>query len=122
MTTALGSVRVDRWLWAARMFKTRSQAAKACVAGHVKVDGESVKAARLVRVGDEIEAVTAGGLRILLVTLLHDKRGPASVAQTLYDDHTPPPTPREPPPALRERGAGRPTKRERRDIDRFRRE
>ena len=120
MTTAEGTVRVDRWLWAARLFKTRSQAAKACVAGHIKVDGESIKAAKTVGVGNEIEAHTPGGLRIVVILLLHDKRGPASLARTLYEDHTPPPPPREPPNARRERGAGRPTKRERREIERFR--
>ena len=116
------SVRIDRWLWAARCFKTRSQAATACTAGHVKIDGESMKPAKLVTPGDVIEVVTAGGLRILEVVQLGDKRGSASVARTLYLDHTPPPPPREERSALpiRERGTGRPSKRDRRKLDRLR--
>ena len=116
------SVRIDRWLWAARCFKTRSQATTACSAGHVKIDGESMKAGRMVKPGDVIEVVTAGGLRILEVVLLADRRGSASVARTLYLDHTPPPPPKEDRSALpvRERGAGRPSKRDRRKMDRLR--
>jgi ribosome-associated heat shock protein Hsp15 len=117
-----GIERIDRWLWAARMFKTRSQAAKACAAGHVKCNGHSVKAAKTVRRGDQLEVLTPGGLRLLEVALLHNRRGPAPVARTLYEDHTPPPPPKEKrdPVARRDPGAGRPTKRERRYIDRWR--
>src|SRR5690606_38735743 len=80
-------VRLDKWLWAARCFKTRSAASDACAAGHVKVNGASAKAARPVRSGDRIEAVTPGGPRILEVAALSDRRGPATVARTLYVDH-----------------------------------
>lgn len=119
--TETGAVRVDKWLWAARMFKTRSQAAKACTAGHVKIDGDSVKSSKTVKVGDRIEAVTAGGQRILVVARLCDRRGPAGIARALYEDHSPPPPPREERNfALRERGAGRPAKRERRRLIRLR--
>lgn len=120
--TALTEVRIDKWLWAARCFKTRSQASTACTAGHVKVDGASVKAGKIVRPGDRIEVRTAGGLRILEVAALGDRRGSATVAQTLYVDHTPPPPPKElvEPLLRRERGQGRPTKRELRDIKKIR--
>ena len=118
----LTEVRIDKWLWAARCFKTRSQASAACTAGHVKVDGESVKAAKVVKVGDFVEVRTPGGLRQLEVAGLGDRRGPASVARTLYIDHTPPPPPKEltMPMATRERGAGRPTKREARELKKLR--
>ena len=114
------SLRVDKWLWAARLFKTRSQAGKACTAGDVLVNGEVVKASKAVRVGDHLEVETPGGLRIVDVLRLSEKRGPAVVAQTLYDDQTPPPPPREEQVAVRERGTGRPVKRERRLLVRLR--
>jgi ribosome-associated heat shock protein Hsp15 len=91
---APAGVRVDKWLWAARLFKTRSQATKACAAGDVKVNGETVKASRAVKPGDTLEALTAGGPRIVDVVLLCDKRGPAAVARTLYVDRSPPRPPR----------------------------
>jgi ribosome-associated heat shock protein Hsp15 len=114
------TVRIDRWLWAARLFKTRSQASRACSAGHVKCNGVSVKAAKSVKLGDRIDAITPGGPRIVVVLELSDKRGPAAVARTLYEDRTPPPPPREERDAIRERGAGRPTKRDRRILVRLR--
>jgi len=115
------SVRVDKWLWAARLFKTRSLASKACTAGHVKLNGDSVKASKSVRRGDHLEVVTPGGLRIVDVVLLSEKRGPAKVARTLYEDHTPPPPPKgERDFAVRERGSGRPAKRDRRLLIRLR--
>lgn len=115
-------VRIDKWLWAARCFKTRSMATKACDAGHVKLNGSSAKPSKVVRPGDRVEAVTPGGERILEVVALGDKRGPASEAQKLYLDHTPPPPPKEyvAPAATRERGAGRPSKRERRELEKLR--
>ncbi|MCB9714577.1 MAG: RNA-binding S4 domain-containing protein [Myxococcales bacterium] len=118
----MSEVRVDKWLWAARCFKTRSLASAACTAGHVKIDGVSVKAAKTVRPGDRIEVRTPGGLRILEVAALGDRRGPASVARALYVDHTPPPPPKEVdvPVVTRDRGAGRPSKRELRQLRRLR--
>lgn len=115
-------VRLDKWLWAARCFKTRSAASDACAAGHVKVNGASAKAARPVRSGDRIEAVTPGGPRILEVAALSDRRGPATVARTLYVDHTPPPPPKEERPTVptRDPGAGRPSKREQRLLRKLR--
>jgi ribosome-associated heat shock protein Hsp15 len=112
------AVRVDKWLWAARLFKTRSLASHACAAGHVKCNGQSIKASRVVRVGDQLDVITPGGRRIVSVLGMHDKRGPAPFARTLYDDQTPPEL-REPPRdplAFRDPGAGRPTKRDRRIL------
>lgn len=118
------SVRIDKWLWAARMFKTRSAASTACAAGHVKIDGESAKASKTVKRGSQVEVVTPGGRRILDVIELGDRRGPASVAQTLYDDQTPAPPPEmkfvQPLGGHRERGAGRPSKRDRRRLEKLR--
>ena len=112
------SVRIDKWLWAARMFKTRSQATKACDAGHVSVDGKAAKASRSVKPGMTVNVLAPGGRRILHIVALGDRRGPASVAQTLYEDQTPP----EPPRSnldVRERGLGRPSKRDRRALRRL---
>ena len=85
------SVRIDKWLWAARLFKHRTDATKACAGGHVRLNDQPVKASKGVRIGDTVQARTPGGLRIVIVEALLDKRGPASVAQTLYDDRSPPP-------------------------------
>ena len=123
MTDAVASdagVRVDKWLWASRCFKTRGVAADACSAGHVKVNGVSAKPAKAVRVGDKLEVQTPGGLRILEIVALSDRRGPAEVARQLYLDHSPPPAPREIPVVIRERGTGRPSKREQRQIQKLR--
>lgn len=121
-SVATAEVRVDKWLWAARCFKTRSVASTACAAGHVKLNGASVKPAKGVRVGDQLEVTTPGGLRILEVAALSDRRGPAKVAQTLYVDHTPPPPPKEERPAIptRDPGAGRPSKKEQRLLRKLR--
>ena len=113
-------VRVDKWLWAARCFKTRGVAADACSAGHVKLNGASAKPAKSVKVGDRLEVHTPGGLRILEVVAISDRRGPAEVARKLYLDHSPPPAPRESPAVVRERGTGRPSKREQRQIQKLR--
>jgi ribosome-associated heat shock protein Hsp15 len=118
----LSEVRIDKWLWAARCFKTRSVATDACAAGHVKLNGVSVKASKVVRVGDNIEVLTPGGERILEVQAIGDKRGPASVAAQLYIDHTPPPPPKEERVGVpvRERGMGRPSKRDQRLLRKLR--
>jgi ribosome-associated heat shock protein Hsp15 len=116
------SVRADAWTWAVRLYPTRSAASAACKAGHVKVNGASAKPAQPVRPGDQVRALTPGGERIVVVTGLLEKRTSAAIAVTLYDDLTPPPPPKEERPATvrRERGSGRPTKRERRLTDRLR--
>lgn len=112
------SARVDAWLWAVRAYKTRSEATAACRAGHVRVNGERVKAAQRVRPGDELRVRISGFDRILVVRQPIVKRVGATLAADAAEDRTPP---RDPAPtiALRDRGAGRPTKRERRQIDRL---
>ncbi|MYZ39430.1 MULTISPECIES: RNA-binding S4 domain-containing protein [unclassified Streptomyces] len=116
-----GTVRVDSWIWSVRLTKTRSQAAAACRAGHVRVNGERVKPAYSVKAGDEIRLRHAGRERIVVVSRTVRKRVGAPVAVECYVDNSPPPPPREltVPVALRDRGTGRPTKRERRDLDRL---
>ena len=115
------SVRVDSWIWSVRLTKTRSQAATACRAGHVKVNGERVKPAHPVRVGDQVRLFHAGRERIVVVSQLLRKRVGAPVAAKAYVDHSPPPPPREEALAVprRDRGAGRPTKRDRRELERL---
>lgn len=124
MATGPGEVvRVDRWLWAVRLYKTRSEATDACRGGHVKVNGTPAKAATTVRVGDRVVAYAHDRERILEVVQLIDKRVGASVAATCMVDHSPPPPPREErlaPLFDRGPGTGRPTKRDRRALDRFR--
>ena len=79
-------VRVDKWLWAARFAKTRSAATDLVLAGHVKVGGERVKPAREVTSGDTIEIRLGAIRRVVVVTGLADRRGPAKVAATLYEE------------------------------------
>jgi len=80
------SVRIDKWLWAARFFKTRSLAARACELGRVKYSHQPVKPAREVRVGDMLQISTDGGDFEVQVLLLSEVRGPAPVAHTLYEE------------------------------------
>lgn len=119
---AASTARVDSWLWAVRLVKTRSLATAACRAGHVRVNGERVKAAQPVRIGDEVRLRESGFDRIVVVAAVFAKRVGAPVAATSYTDLTPPPLPREEVAivALRDRGAGRPTKRERRELEHLR--
>ena len=116
------SVRLDAWIWSVRLAKTRSQASEACKGGHVRVNGEKVKPAQSVRVGDQVRVRRSDGWeRIVTVARLISKRvGPPAAAEC-YVDQSPPPPPREfaGPVAVRDRGAGRPTKRERREVDRL---
>ena len=116
------TARVDSWLWAVRVYKTRSAATTACRAGHVRVNGEKAKAAQQVRPGDELRVRIAGFDRILVVREPIAKRVGAAQVAAAAEDRTPPPPPRESTPfvPIRDRGAGRPTKRDRRDIDRLR--
>ena len=115
-------VRVDKWLWAARFFKSRTLAAAACAGGKVDVNDQSVKPSRALRPGDRLEITLPRGKRIVRVAALADRRGPGAEAARLYDDLTPPPLPKaaRPLPVYRPPGAGRPTKRERRMVDRLR--
>jgi ribosome-associated heat shock protein Hsp15 len=114
--------RVDSWVWAVRLFRTRTLAAAACKAGHVKVNGEKAKPATAVRVGDEVRVRGDGPERIVEVSRVVVKRVGATVAAECLVDRSPPPPPREEVAFVpyRDRGAGRPTKRERRQIDEMR--
>ena len=119
---AVDEVRVDRWLWSVRIYKTRSMATDACRAGHVRLGRTALKAAHPLRVGDTVTVNVEGWERILEVTALIDKRvGPPAAAACLVD-HSPPPPERDRvvPLFARVPASGRPTKRERRDLDRFR--
>jgi len=118
----MDEVRIDKWLWAARFFKSRTLAASACAGGKVDVNDVAVKPSRPVRPGDRLAITLAQGRRIARVLAISERRGSAADARLLYEDLTPPPPPREIRPAptgYRAPGAGRPTKRERRRIDRL---
>ena len=120
----MDSTRVDRWLWSVRIFKTRSDATEACRGGHVQVNGRAAKPATTVEVGDTVEAFVYDRQRVLEIVRVIDKRVGAPVAAECLVDHSPPPPPREErlvPLFRRESGAGRPTKRERREMDRLKR-
>jgi ribosome-associated heat shock protein Hsp15 len=114
------SVRVDRWLYAARIFKSRTQANQACAGGHVRVNGSRTKAHHPLRVGDEVHVQKERSLRILEVCALAEKRLSPPQARELYLDRSPPPPPREERVLTRERGAGRPTKRDLRKLRKLR--
>lgn len=115
-------VRVDKWLWSVRVYKTRSQATDACRAGHVRMGRTTVKPAHPVTVGDVVEVNVDGWARTLEVVALVDKRVGAAVAATCLVDRSGPRPERDriAPLFARDPAAGRPTKRERRDLDRFR--
>ena len=114
--------RVDSWIWAIRLAKTRSAATALCKAGHVRINGDRSKPAQTVKIGDEVRVFTTGGERIVEVRAILAKRVSATLAAPAFEDRTPPPPPREERVfvAARDRGAGRPTKRDRRDIERLR--
>jgi ribosome-associated heat shock protein Hsp15 len=105
-----------------RLAKTRSAATAACRAGHVQVNGERVKAAHTVKLGDEVRLRISDLERTVTVSRLVVKRVGAIVAVECFTDQTPPPPPKEERAftAVRDRGAGRPTKRERRDLEKLR--
>ncbi|MFJ3896519.1 RNA-binding S4 domain-containing protein [Streptomyces sp. NPDC090083] len=115
------SVRVDSWIWSVRLIKTRSMGAAACKGGHVRVNGERVKPAHSVHVGDEVRLRHEGHERVVIVKQVIRKRVGAPVAVQCYVDNSPPPPPREAvaPAGIRDRGTGRPTKRDRRDMERL---
>ena len=119
---AVADVRVDKWLWAVRLYKTRSLATDAVRGGHVRVNGAPAKPATPVKVGDRVEAHAHDRQRVLEVVQLLEKRvGPALAAEAVVD-HSPPPPARDlaAPVFLRDASTGRPTKRDRRKLDRFR--
>jgi ribosome-associated heat shock protein Hsp15 len=119
---AAATMRLDVWLWAVRVVKTRSLATDACKGGHVRVNGRAAKPATPIRVGDRVEARLAERDRVLEVVRLIDKRVSAPLAAECVADHSPPPPPREyvAPLFRRDPGSGRPTKRDRRRLDEFR--
>jgi ribosome-associated heat shock protein Hsp15 len=123
----MDTVRMDKWLWAARFFKTRTLAARACELGRIQCNGQSAKAAREVRIGDLLGVTTAGGDFQVEVLLLSEVRGPASVAQTLYREtdasrelRLKVAAERKAMKQFEELPAGRPSKRDRRKIIQFR--
>lgn len=124
----MDSVRIDKWLWAARFFKTRSLATDAVLAGHVQVNGARVKPSKDVRTGDDVELRIGTVTWSVAVTALSDKRGPAAVARTLYEE-TPESAKVREEQALQRRLARplgaelgeRPTKQDRRRLDALRR-
>lgn len=115
------TVRVDRWLCAARLFKSRTLAQKACDGGLVKINGSSVRPSHLLKVGDRVSAQAPRGSVVLEVLAIEEKRQSPVRARELYLDHSPPPPKREERVAQRDRGAGRPTKADRRAMDQLRR-
>jgi ribosome-associated heat shock protein Hsp15 len=118
-------VRMDKWLWAVRLYKTRSVAASACTAGKVRISGQTVKPARSIRIGEIIVAATGEIQRTIRVVSVIERRVGAPEATRCYEDLTPPSEyakPREPNFRTfmpRPKGSGRPTKKERREIDKF---
>ncbi len=122
--TELEKIRIDKWLWAVRLFKTRSLAADACAAGKIKMDGESLKASYMLKAGQTIQVQKEGIRMIIKVVKLLEKRVGAPLAVQCYEDLTPP----EEKDKLkfpsvfyevRDRGIGRPTKKDRRAIEKF---
>ena len=122
------SVRIDKWLWAARFFKTRSLATEAVAGGKVEVNGDRAKPAKTVKPGDEIRVRLAPYEHVLIVRALGERRGPASVAQTLYEETAESAAERQrlaeqlrmAPAAFVYEERGRPTKKDRRDLSKFR--
>jgi len=126
MTDGAAKIRLDKWLWHARFFKSRGLAGEAASSGGLRLNGARVeKAAQPVRPGDVLTFPKAGHIRVIRVEAIGTRRGPASEAATLYTDLSPPEaasaTDQAPESAQRETGAGRPTKRDRREIDALRR-
>jgi ribosome-associated heat shock protein Hsp15 len=121
-----GRQRLDKWLFFARVVKSRSLAAKLAQSGRVRVNRDKAEqAAHPVRPGDVLTITLDRRILVLKVLAAGVRRGPAEEARTLYEDLTPPPAPRDAAlpdalPPLRDTGSGRPTKKERRETDRFR--
>ena len=121
-------VRIDKWLWVARFFKTRSLASDAVTGGKVTVNGESIKPAKMVHADDVVRVRLGPYEHVVVIRALSERRGPASVAVTLYDETPESRSAREKlaeqlrlaPAAFVYEDKGRPTKRDRRELDRFR--
>lgn len=117
MPEAPGKIRLDKWLWQARFFKTRALSAKTVSGGHVRVNGNrAAKPAHAVAPGDVLTFPQARQVRVVRIVALGLRRGPASEAQALYEDLSPP-VRNDVPPAPRYEGKGRPTGRDRRKLD-----
>ncbi len=121
------TVRLDKWLQVARAFKTRSRATAACNLGRVRINGNRAKPHRPLALGDRVEFTQGEWERVWIVLELHDRPLPKAEAARLYEDQSPPRPERKPedrwlhrPPVVREKGLGRPTKRDRRRLDRLR--
>lgn len=124
MLNQVFEVRIDKWLWAARVFKTRSVATEACRGGAVKIDDQPVKPSRVVKIGDIISARVGVITRTLKVLALADKRVGPKLVDTLMEDQTPASEylkeiQNRQAPIVRPRGTGRPTKKERRQFEEF---
>jgi ribosome-associated heat shock protein Hsp15 len=123
----MAGVRMDKWLWAARFFKTRSLASRACELGRIESNGQQAKASREVRVGDRLQVKNEAGDFLVEVLLLSEMRGPAAVAQTLYRETEASrelrlklAEQRKAMPHFEATREGKPSKRDRRTLDRFR--
>lgn len=111
--------RIDKWLWHARVVRTRADAAALAASGHVRLNGSRIDAAsRPVKVGDVITVALDRRVRVLMVLRFAERRGPAEAARPLYDDLSEPQV-AAPPGPMRESGSGRPTKQQRRALDRL---
>lgn len=121
MADAPQTMRVDKWLWHARFFKTRTLATKLAAAGNIRINGQKqTRASATIRVGDVLTFPLNNHIRVIEVVALSTRRGPAAEAQALYIDREPPqPKPRSEQVALRDSGAGRPTKKQRRELAAF---
>ena len=118
---AADETRIDRWLCAVRLVKTRPLASRLCEGGHVLVNGTPAKPSAKVRAGDRVEALIGDRRRIVEVTRPIESRVGATVAATCYVDHSPPVVPEARPSMTLIRGEGRPSKRLRREFERLRR-
>lgn len=123
----MAGVRMDKWLWAARFFKTRSLAARACELGRIESNGQQAKASREVHVGDLLQVKNEGGIFQIEVVLLSEMRGPAAVARTLYRETEASrelrlklAEERKAMPHFEALREGKPSKRDRRELDRLR--
>lgn len=115
MSQAPDRIRIDKWLWHARFFKTRGLATKVVAAGHVRVNSEKIaRASHLVGPGDVLTFAQAGRVRIVKVIATSTRRGPAPEAQALYEDQTP--AQENVPSGPSAAGKGRPTKKDRREM------
>lgn len=116
------ALRLDKWLWHARIFRSRSLASKFCLEGRIRIGGRVVeKAHQMVKPGDVLTFAHGREVKVLKIVALGKRRGPAPEARTLYEDLStpPPPAPEVAQGPMRERGTGRPTKADRRALDRL---